>query len=152
MHLKRAPFSYLEDGAVPAFSAGEVFTVMDANCSLCARGATWIARNDKAEEFTIIPAQSETGIALMQHYGLEPNDPSSWLYIEKGVAYSSLDAVMRVGRRLGGIWKGLSVLSLLPRHVQDKLYLLVARNRYRLFGTADLCALPNPKVQKRLLR
>ena len=55
----RAAFSYLYDEAVPDFSAGEVFTVMDAHCALCARGARWIAGHDKANEFRIIPLQSE---------------------------------------------------------------------------------------------
>lgn len=128
-----------------------MFTVMDAHCALCARGARWIARNDRAGAFTIIPVQSELGGALMRHYGLDPADPVSWLYVEHGRAFTSLDALIRVGRRLGGVWRGLVVLRLLPRAVQDPLYRLVARNRYRLFGRADLCALPDPQVQKRLL-
>jgi predicted DCC family thiol-disulfide oxidoreductase YuxK len=150
--LDRDPHSYLGDPSVPGFSAGPVFTVMDARCSLCARGAAWIARHDRAQEFTIIPLQSEVGRALMVHYGLDPADPASWLYVEDGRAFASLDAFVRVGRRLGGVWRGLRILGVLPRVVRDTLYRLVARNRYRLFGTTDLCALPDPGVQKRLLR
>jgi predicted DCC family thiol-disulfide oxidoreductase YuxK len=52
---------------------------------------------------------------------------------------------------LGGIWKGLVILQVLPRWLQDALYRVVARNRYRLFGTAELCSLPDPEVQKRLM-
>lgn len=147
----REPFSYLRDSALPELRVGSVLTVMDAHCSLCARGAAWIARNDTAVEFTIIPLQSPVGVALMRHYGLDPADPLSWLYLEDGRAYSSLDALVRVGWRLGGIWKGLIVLRALPHRLQDVLYRVVARNRYRLFGTTDLCSLPDPEVQKRLL-
>ena len=64
--LSRAPFSYQQDDSVPEFSAGKVFTVKDARCTLCARGAAWIARNDKAQEFRIVPLQSEVGAALMK--------------------------------------------------------------------------------------
>ncbi len=152
MIRRRGPYSYRTDQSVPNFAETEVFTVMDAQCSLCARGAAWIARHDKAEEFTIIPMQSELGSALLRHYGMDPSDPTSWLYLEEGRAYSSLDAFIRTGARLGGIWKGLGVLRVLPTPVQDYLYRAVARNRYRVFGKADLCSLPNPDVQKRLLR
>jgi predicted DCC family thiol-disulfide oxidoreductase YuxK len=145
------PFSYRKDIAIPDFSAGNVFTVMDARCALCARGATWIARHDRAQEFTIIPLQSELGGALMAHYGLDPSDPTSWLYVEDGRAYSSLDAFIRVGKRLGGIWKAMILLRVLPTTWQDGLYRFVARNRIRFFGTADLCELPDPEVRKRLL-
>ena len=151
MQPKREPFSYLRDPSVTAFHAGDVFTVMDARCALCARGAAWIARHDTSQEFTIIPMQSDVGSALFAHYGLDPADPASWLYVENGCAYTSLDALIRVGARLGGIWKGLCLLWILPASVQDGLYRFVARNRYRVFGTTDLCALPDPEVQKRLL-
>lgn len=148
----RSRYSYRRDPSVPDFSAGEVMTVMDAHCSLCAKGAAWIARHDTRQEFTIIPMQSEIGSALMHHYGLDPSDPVSWLYIEDGYAYSSLDAVIRAGRRLGGIWNGLLFLRILPSSVRDMLYRWVARNRYQWFGRNAMCDLLDPQVQKRLLR
>ena len=132
-------------------AAGNIFTVMDAECSLCAKGAGWIARNDEAYEFRIIPAQSGPGRCLLEHYGLDPDDPASWLYVEDGKAFASLDALIRVGLRLGGIWKALIILRLIPRSIRDWLYQLVARNRYRLFGRAELCALPDPEIRKRLV-
>lgn len=87
----------------------------------------------------------------MRHYGMDPADPTSWLFLNEGQAQTSLDALIGVGLRLGGIWKGLILLRILPKGLRDILYRAVARNRYRLFGTADLCALPDPEVQKRLL-
>jgi predicted DCC family thiol-disulfide oxidoreductase YuxK len=152
MITTRELFSYRQDNSIPDFAAGNLITVMDARCSLCARGAAWIARNDMAQEFTIVPLQSDVGGALMKHYGLDPADPTSWLYLENGRAYSSLEAFIRVGHRLGGRWKCLCVLRILPASAQDILYRAVARNRYRLFGTTDLCSLPNADVQQRLLK
>ena len=125
---------------------------MDAHCSLCARGARWIARNDTKQEFRIIPVQSPPGEALMHHYGLEPADPMSWLYLEDGRAHESLDAFIRAGMRLGGVWKMLAVLRVLSRNVQDNLYRAVARNRYRIFGRTDLCSLPDERIQRRLFQ
>lgn len=98
-----------------------------------------------------MPLQSELGKSLMAHYGMEPSDPTSWLYLVDGQAYASLDAFMRVGQRLGGLWSGLSILRLIPAGLRDILYRTVAKNRYRWFGTADLCNLPDREVQKRLL-
>ncbi|MBL4813240.1 MAG: DUF393 domain-containing protein [Rhodobacteraceae bacterium] len=148
----RLPYSYQNDASVPFFEASPCITVMDADCGLCAKGATWIAQSDTARDFSIVPLQSTLGHALMHHYGLDPSDPLSWLYIEDGVAYTSLDALIRVGKRLGGKWHVLRLLRSLPPPVQDGLYGMVARNRIRLSGRADLCASPNPEVQKRLIR
>ncbi|MEM7076813.1 MAG: DCC1-like thiol-disulfide oxidoreductase family protein [Pseudomonadota bacterium] len=119
---------------------------MYAHCALSARGAVWIARNDKAQQFRIIPLQSTVGSALMRYYALDPDDPASWIYVENGYAYSSLDPFIRVGRRLGGAWKWLGILGLLPGPVLDAVYRVIARRRYRTFGSADLCALPDAEV------
>lgn len=151
MYFKSDPFSHRLDARVPEFADGGLVCVMDARCALCARGAAWIARNDRADAFKIVPLQSDLGDALMRHYEMDPADPTSWLFLEEGHAYSSLDALMRVGVRLGGIWKGLTALRIIPKKVRDMMYRAVARNRYRMFGAADLCALPDPEVQKRLL-
>ena len=148
----RPPFSWRSDASVPRFEDSGVLTVMDAQCGLCARGARWIARADKCGEFRIIAQQSALGAALMRHFDLDPDDPLSWLYIEEGRAFTSLNAVIRAGRRLGGVNRVLSALNILPRRMQDRLYARVARNRYHLMGRTDLCAMPDPDVQQRLLR
>jgi len=151
MKLNKNPYSYRQDPDIPAFSDDGPIAVMDAHCAICARGARWIARNDGKGEFRIVPLQSALGNALMRHYAMDPEDPLSWLYLEEGKGYSSLDAAIRVGQRLGGVWSALVVLKILPRRVQDWLYGLLARNRIRLGGTADLCNMPDAEVQKRLL-
>lgn len=152
VRLSSERFSFLDDPAVPPFDAPDHFTVMDANCGLCARGAAWIARNDAEEKFRIVPVQSELGAALLRHYGMDPEDPLSWLYIEKGHAHTSLDAIIRVGKEFGGIWTMLAVFNVLPRSAQDYLYGVVARNRYRFLGRKSFCDLPDPGIQSRVLR
>ncbi len=144
MKIKQQGFSYREDANIPRFPDEGPISVMDATCGLCAKAASWIAHNDRAGDFKIVPLQSGLGEALAQHYGLDPSNPSTWLYLENGTAYTSFDALTRVGSRLGGIWKPLIVLRILPRPLQDALYSLIARNRYRFWGRAELCALPDP--------
>ena len=147
----RAPYSYRIDEAVPGFEDAGPVTVMDGECALCLAGARLIARFDKAGEFRICRAQSELGGALLRHYGLDADDPESWLYIVDGRAYTSLDGMIRAGARLGGAGWVLQPLRLLPRPAQDWLYRRLARNRYRLFGRTDICALPDPELRARLM-
>ncbi|MBT0956194.1 DUF393 domain-containing protein [Alphaproteobacteria bacterium KMM 3653] len=145
-------FSHRSDAAVPAFDDAGVICVMDAMCGVCARGAKWIARRDRAEEVRIVPMQSPLGAALLRHYGMDAADPTSWLLLEGGRAYGSADAVMRMGARLGGAARLLGVFRVLPRGLRDWLYQRLARNRYRLARRVDLCAMPDADVQKRLMR
>lgn len=152
MRLSNKPFSFVDDPAVPRFDVPDHFTVMDADCGLCARGAAWIARNDDEEKFRIVPVQSALGAALLRHYGMDPEDPLSWLYVERGRGYTSLDAIVRVGRELGGIWKILAVFNILPRGAQDYLYGVIARNRYKFLGRKSFCDIPDPRIRSRVLR
>jgi predicted DCC family thiol-disulfide oxidoreductase YuxK len=126
-------------------------TIMDGECVLCSVGARLISRFDKAEEFRICRAQSALGRALLQHFNLSVDDPETWVYLVDGRAYTSLDAMIQAGRRVGGVGLLLQPLRLVPRSVQDWLYERLARNRYRLFGRTDICAIPDPALQARIM-
>jgi predicted DCC family thiol-disulfide oxidoreductase YuxK len=147
----RDAYSYRLDDAVPLFEDGGAIVFMDGDCALCTRGARLIAKLDRAGEFRICPIQTPLGQAVMRHYGLDPEDPESWLYLADGKAYTSIDGMIRAGRRMGGWGRLLTVLTILPRPAQDWLYRRLARNRYRLFGRTDMCAVPDARLRKRLL-
>jgi predicted DCC family thiol-disulfide oxidoreductase YuxK len=125
--------------------------VMDADCALCSWGARMINWLDASGSVRICPVQSPLGAALMARHGVTVIDPESWLFIDAGVAHRDFDAVIHAGRQFGGWGRLTSVLALLPKPLRDWLYRRVARNRYRLFGRADLCAIPDQGLQKRLL-
>lgn len=145
------PYSYRDDPQVPAFDDSAPVAVMDAGCALCSRGARMIHRLDRAGNVRICPIQTPRGAALLRHYGLCPQDPASWLFIDAGVAHRDLDAVIHAGRRFGGWGRLAGLLRLLPGPLRDRLYRLVARNRYAWFGRGDFCAIPDPAFQRRLL-
>jgi predicted DCC family thiol-disulfide oxidoreductase YuxK len=147
----RDAYSYRRDDAVLPFDDANPVVFMDGDCVLCTQGAKIIARLDRAGEFRICPIQSSLGTSVLKHYGLEPDDPESWLYLVDGNAYTSLDAMIRAGRRMGGWGRLAGVFGILPQPVQDWLYRRLARNRYRLFGRTDMCAVPDAGLKQRLL-
>ena len=145
-------FSFRDDPNVPPFEDHAPVAVMDAECAFCSWSARLLHRLDKSGEVRICPIQSPLGAALARHYGLDPSDPASWLFLDEGRPFVDLEAVIRAGQRIGG-WARLTVLfRVFPRPMRNRLYQAVARNRYRLFGKADMCALPDPRFQKRLLQ
>jgi len=125
--------------------------VMDADCALCSWGARMIHRLDKSGEIRIAPIQSATGADLMRKHGLDPVDPDTWLFIEDDMVWHDFDAVMRVGKRCGGLGHALSALKVLPTPLRRWLYRRVARNRYAVFGRGDMCALSDPDFRARLM-
>jgi predicted DCC family thiol-disulfide oxidoreductase YuxK len=146
----RPPFSYRDDPSVPPFDDGGPIAIMDGECALCASGARAIARFDRARRFRIGCTGSPLGAALVRHFGLDPADPETWLYLEDGRAWSGMEAIIRIGARLGGPGRLLGIMRACPRPAREWLYRRIAHNRYR-FGHADLCAIPDPELRSRLL-
>lgn len=147
----RSAYSYRDDDAVPDFDDRGPITFMDGDCVLCTTGARLIARFDGTREIKICPVQSTLGQAVLRHFGVDPASPETWLYLVDGRAYTSIDAMIRVGARIGGWGWMLQPLRILPRFAQDWIYRRIARNRYRVFGRTDMCAIADQDLRSRLI-
>jgi len=149
--VRRERYSYRHDPSVPAFDDRGPITFMDGDCALCSMGARLIARLDQRGEFRICPMQSPLGKAVLTHYGLDPTNPDSWLYLADGYAWTSMEAVIRVGRRLGGLGRIVEVVSMIPRPLQGFIYRRIARHRYQILGRTRMCATSDSRLRRRLI-
>ena len=52
---------------------------------------------------------------------------------------------------LGWPWKVVTLFGVLPTALLDRLYDIVARNRYRVFGRGEQCLMPRPEWQDRFI-
>ena len=125
--------------------------LFDAECVLCSANAQFILNHDEAERFYLASMQGPVGARLFRQYGLDPTDPSSILLIEEGKARKDSDAVIAIYEGLGLPWRLISLFRIIPAFVRDPIYLLVARNRYRLFGKRETCWLPAERYRARML-
>ena len=151
MPLPYKPHSYRSDPAVPDFDDTAPVAFMDGACVLCMAGARILDRLDKTGTIRICPVQTGLGQAVLDHYGLDTDDPDTWLFLQDGVAYGSLDAMIRVAHMTGGAGRLMQILRILPGSIQDWLYRRLARNRYWIFGRRKTCDLPTPRLRARLL-
>jgi predicted DCC family thiol-disulfide oxidoreductase YuxK len=146
------PYSYRSDPAVPAFPDDKALVVFDGVCVLCSGFAKFILNRDTRFAFRLATAQSPLGQALYRHYGLDPDQLESNLVLADGRAHVKLDTVAVAGERLGGLWRALAILRLVPRSVGDWLYDCIACNRYRLFGRNAHCLIPPPQWRDRFIQ
>ena len=146
-----APYSYRTDPAVPAFPDDKALIVFDGVCVLCSGLARFVLKRDRDFVFRLTTAQSPVGQALFRHYGLDTETLATNLVLIDGTAYGKLDTVAVVGKRLGGGWRLLAMLRLIPHPVGDRLYDSIARNRYHLFGRYSHCPVPEPQWRERFI-
>ena len=86
--------------------------------------------------------QSEEGRTLLAEHGIDPEDPATFLVLDRGRPFTQSDGAIRIIVALGGVWKVFEAARVIPKPWRDSLYRLLARNRYRWFGRRDTCYLP----------
>jgi predicted DCC family thiol-disulfide oxidoreductase YuxK len=145
------PYSYRSDAQVPRFPDDKGLIVFDGVCVLCTASARFVLKHDSGFAFRLTTVQSPLGQALFRHYGLDTTTFETNLVLVDGRAYGKLDSIAAVCGRIGGMWRLLSALRLLPRTFADWLYDRVAFNRYALFGRRDRCMIPPPEWRNRFL-
>jgi predicted DCC family thiol-disulfide oxidoreductase YuxK len=79
---------------------------------------------------------------LLSANGIDPDDPLTFLVIDRGRRMTESDAAIHVVTELGGAWRLIEIVRIVPRGWRDALYRLLARNRYRWFGKRSTCYLP----------
>ena len=123
--------------------------VFDGICVLCNGWVRFLLKRDRGR-YRFAAMQSAAGRALLSRNGLDADDPASFLLIEDGLAWTDTDAIGRVLSGLGGAWRIAALILLLPRSLRDPLYRLIARNRYRWFGTTA-CHVPSEAQRARFI-
>lgn len=129
---------------------GDNVILYDGVCVFCSRWVRFVVTRDAEKIFRFTAIQSPYGQRLAQHVGIDPDDPDTNAVILSGVAYFKSDAALTVLGSLPG-WQWASVLKAVPKPLRDAVYNLIARNRYRLFGTYDTCYVGDASFRGRII-
>jgi predicted DCC family thiol-disulfide oxidoreductase YuxK len=116
--------------------------VFDGYCHLCSGWARFHHRHPATPPFDLVPMQSPRGRELLMAHGIDPADPTTFLVLDAGQAFTQSDAAIRVMTSSGGPWRLTGVARWVPQSWRDAIYQLLARNRYRWFGKRATCYLP----------
>jgi predicted DCC family thiol-disulfide oxidoreductase YuxK len=122
----------------------------DGICVFCSRWIRFVAARDVDRKFRFTAIQSDYGRRLAQGFGIDPKNPDTNAVVHQGIASFKSEAALTVLSHLPG-WKWVSLLRAVPKPWRDAVYNLVARNRYRIFGTYDSCFLGDASFKERVI-
>ena len=125
--------------------------VFDGVCNFCSGTVRLVTLLDPDGLIRFSAIQSPYGQLLCGQAGVDPLDPTTFLFFERGRALEATDAMVALVGRLRAPWRWLRFVAIVPRPLRDKLYRLVARNRYRLFGKRRTCMVPSPALRARFV-
>jgi predicted DCC family thiol-disulfide oxidoreductase YuxK len=122
----------------------------DGVCGLCNGIVTFVLGQDKRQVLRFAPLQGKTGVDLLDESVRASMD--TLVLWDNGKAFFKSDAVIEIFSRLGGPWRMMRCLSVLPRVLRDFLYDRVAANRYAMFGKQSQCRIPTPEEASLFLK
>lgn len=110
----------------------------DGVCNLCKGIVLFLRKRDKKSLLRFAALQSEAGQALMKQYGIQNKENITLYYIcereGESKCHQKSTAILHILRDLGGLWRCLYPLILIPVRIRDAAYLFIAHRRYRWFG------------------
>jgi predicted DCC family thiol-disulfide oxidoreductase YuxK len=130
------------DGAIVLF---------DGVCNFCDSSVNFVIPRDKKKYFRFSPIQSTTGQKLIGQYHLENIRLQSLILIENNKAYTYSTAILRMTRKMSGLWPMAYALIIIPALIRDSIYKIIARNRYKWFGKKSECVIPADDVRERYI-
>ncbi len=127
----------------------------DGVCALCDRSVRLLIRIDRRRVLSYAPLQGETFARLAERVDL-PAGLDSMVYVrgldtDEPQVFVYSDGSLQILRDVGGFWRVVSWLRVVPRPLRNAVYRWIARHRYKWFGRYDECRLPSPKQAEQLL-
>ena len=126
--------------------------LFDGVCNFCNASINFIIDRDSQNKFRFASLQSDTGQKLLQQYKVpDARSLDSVVLIKNNKIYKKSAAALEIVKDLNGFWPVLYIFKILPSFILDTFYNLIAKNRYKIFGRAEVCRIPTPQLKQKFL-
>jgi predicted DCC family thiol-disulfide oxidoreductase YuxK len=129
----------------------------DGECGLCNWIVRRMLRSDRAGRLHYAPLQGDAAQAYLRAQGLPTTDFDSLVFVRDWARPGDhapllrTDGALAAAAEVGGSWRLVAWLRVLPAGMRDPFYKIVARFRYTLFGEYRPTPLPDPVWAERFL-
>ena len=144
------------DAAQGQPETGAHLVLYDGVCGLCNRLLQFVLKHDRRDVFRFASLQSPIGRAMVSRWGGDPEDLTSFYVISNfrtphAQAVTKGDAALLVASELGWPWKLACVGRVVPKPLRNRIYGVIARSRYRIFGRYEQCVVPSKESRSRFV-
>ena len=124
----------------------------DGDCAFCSKSVRYIYQLDAKGAVEFAPLQGVLAAELDLRKHAEKGGGSMVILRQSdGVMFTKSDAIIELGKALGGVWAALArTFSLFPSLARDQVYDLIAKNRHMLTRKGNQCAIPDKDFMARM--
>ena len=122
--------------------------IFDGECLLCNQSVLFLLSIDKNNLFTFCT------LAYAYKNNIISNDsllPDSVVYIKGATIYTESNAIIQIANALGWPYSIMKFFYIIPSFIRDRIYRLIARNRYKIWGKTSNCQLIDTTNRNRIL-
>lgn len=130
---------------------GQPIILFDGVCNFCNNSVNFVIIRDPKSVFKFATLQGCVAQQILKSYNLDNAEMNSFVLIENDKIYTKSTAVLRVCRRLKGLWPLMYGFIIVPKLIRNGIYNWIAKNRYTWFGKKEVCMIPSPDVSARFL-
>ena len=125
--------------------------LFDGVCNLCNGVVSFLIPRDRTGRLRFASLQSPVGQTLLEHHGFPTEEFDSFVLVDGDRTYTRSSAAIRIAELLGWPYRAGTLGRVVPKFLRDRLYDVVASNRYDWFGRKDQCMIPDEDVSDRFL-
>jgi predicted DCC family thiol-disulfide oxidoreductase YuxK len=125
--------------------------LFDGVCNLCSGSVRLVLAVAPDADISFTPIQSPYGRVLATLAGIDPDQPLSFVFFDRGRPLQKSAAVLALLGRLRAPWRWLRLASVVPESWRDAAYDWIAAHRYQIFGKRQACMVPSPAVRARFI-
>lgn len=126
--------------------------LFDGVCNFCSDAVLKTIRYDKKNQFVFASLQSDIGIKITTHLGIDTSKIDSIILYEPNEAYYiKSSAALRIIKEFGGLWSVAQIFWVIPESFRNIVYDFIAKNRYKWFGKKETCMIPTKEIQEKFL-
>lgn len=132
------------------------WVLYDGLCGLCDRAVRRLLARDRRRALRFAPLEGATAAAVRARHPALPDADETFVLVESPGAPGERvrvrsDAAIAAVARLGGVWRLVQALRIVPPPLRDAVYRFVARRRTRWFGRLESCRLPTAGERQQFL-
>jgi predicted DCC family thiol-disulfide oxidoreductase YuxK len=140
---------------------GRLLVLFDGHCGLCNRSIRWFLVRDSRDRLRFAPSDFPGVAGILALHDItfdgQPSAPNTILVVRQfdrpnEAVLTRSDAVLAMLRELPRPWPAIAaVFGWIPRPLRDLGYRIIARWRYRIWGSLDSCPIPTPSERAHFL-
>lgn len=123
----------------------------DGECGFCHKTVKLASRWIKTRDVYFSPLQSSTCAKIKSEFNDFPSNLDSIVFYDKKQLYVGADAFFQLAKEFKNPYKLFKFFNFSPNFLKKVVYNLVARNRKKLMGSAEVCDLPDHKNKEQFI-